>query len=195
LTNKYIKTNIVENKRDLKMIFNKIVCYDLEMCCWDDGRSPRTGEIIEVGLAIVDLEKKEIIKRGQYYVIPDNDGISDFCTSLTGITQHKINKQGRKLVDVVESIRRNFGGKQAIYASWGRDDKVLFSECDRKDIEKPFYETLNVKTLYKLQHKDNGRYGMKKAIHRNGLEMEGKHHSGADDAYNLGKLLISMDMF
>jgi inhibitor of KinA sporulation pathway (predicted exonuclease) len=177
------------------MKFNKIVCYDLEMCCWDDGRMPRTGEIIEVGLAIVDLEKKEIIKRGQYYIVPDEDEISEFCTSLTGITQSIINKQGRKLVDVVESIKKNFGGKQTIYASWGRDDQVIFKECDRKGINRPFFETLNIKTLYKLQHKDDGRYGMKRAMHRNGLQMEGKHHSGSDDAYNLGRLLLSMDIF
>lgn len=177
------------------MKYNKIICYDLEMCCWNDGRTPNTGEIIEIGLAIVNLETKEIEKRGQYYVIPDHDEISEFCTELTGITPKIIHKQGRKLVDVLESVRKNFGGHKAVFASWGRDDQVLFKECKEKGLQNPFFETLNVKTLHKLLHKNNGKYGMKRAMQAANLEMEGRHHSGADDAYNLARLLIHMDMF
>ena len=82
------------------MNYQKIVFFDLEMCCWNEG-DKSTGEIIEIGLAEVDLVKMEIIKRAQYYVKPENDEISRFCTELTGITPKTIKRQGRPLSEVL----------------------------------------------------------------------------------------------
>ena len=93
------------------MNYQRIVCLDLEMCCWDDGRDPRTGEIIEFGLAEVDLIEGKVIKRAQYYVKPDTHEVSEFCTELTGITQKIVDKQGRPFADVLATVTKNFGGK------------------------------------------------------------------------------------
>lgn len=81
------------------MSYTKIVCFDLEMCCWEteEETGKKTGEIIEIGLCKIDLEKREIVKRSQYYVKPEKDEISKFCTKLTGITPSIIAKQGRSL--------------------------------------------------------------------------------------------------
>ncbi len=76
------------------MNFNRVVCFDLEMCCWNVDGKGTTGEIIEIGLAEIDLAKQEIVKRAQYYVKPEKDEVSLFCTELTGITPRKIEKQG-----------------------------------------------------------------------------------------------------
>ncbi|MDF4357041.1 exonuclease domain-containing protein, partial [Vibrio parahaemolyticus] len=101
------------------MNHNRIVCFDLEMCCWSENGVGRTGEIIEVGLAEIDLSKGEIVKRAQYYVKPEHDEVSLFCAELTGITPRKIEKQGRPLAEVIKSMIKNFGGRNKIYASWG----------------------------------------------------------------------------
>ncbi|MFV0489974.1 MAG: exonuclease, partial [Vibrio fluvialis] len=37
------------------MNYNRVVCFDLEMCCWNENGVGTTGEIIEVGLAEIDL--------------------------------------------------------------------------------------------------------------------------------------------
>ena len=47
------------------MNYTRIVCFDLEMCCWDDERKARTGEIIEIGVAELDLQSGEIVRRAQ----------------------------------------------------------------------------------------------------------------------------------
>lgn len=106
------------------MNYNRVVCFDLEMCCWNENGVGTTGEIIEVGLAEIDLSAGKIVKRAQYFVKPEKDEISLFCAELTGITPRKIEKQGRPLVEVLQSMVKNFGGSNKIYASWGRDDLI-----------------------------------------------------------------------
>ncbi|KOO10446.1 exonuclease, partial [Vibrio xuii] len=62
------------------MNHNRVVCFDLEMCCWNESGVGTTGEIIEIGLAEIDLVKGEIVKRAQYYVKPEKDEVSLFCS-------------------------------------------------------------------------------------------------------------------
>lgn len=175
------------------MNHNRIVCFDLEMCCWNDNGVGTTGEIIEIGLAEIDLTKGEIVKRAQYYVRPERDQISVFCAELTGITPRKIEKQGRPLQAVLQSMLKNFGGTNKIYAAWGRDDQILFQECAEKGLEMPFREFLNLATLYRIQHRlKDKRIGHRAAQEAQGIEWEGRQHSGYVDAYNLAKLALTM---
>lgn len=171
------------------MNYNTIVCFDLEMCCWENGGP--TGEIIEIGIAEICLLQQRVTRRNQYYVTPEHDKISDFCTQLTGITQSTINKQGRPLSEVLTSVTEKYGSNGKIYAAWGRDDKVLFDECDNKHITHPFKEYLNLSTMYKVHSRvKNKRFGLKKALSMEQLEFVGQPHSGYDDAHNLALLAL-----
>ncbi|MCU8156356.1 exonuclease domain-containing protein [Vibrio vulnificus] len=175
------------------MNHNRIVCFDLEMCCWNEDGVGRTGEIIEIGLAEIDLLKGEIVKRAQYYVKPEHDEVSLFCAELTGITPRKIEKQGRPLAEVIKSMIKNFGGSNKIYASWGRDDRILMQECQEKGIDAPFNEFINIATLYRIQHRlKDKRIGHRAAQEAKGIAWEGRQHSGYVDAYNLAKLALTM---
>lgn len=162
------------------------------MCCWDDGREPRTGEIIEIGLAEVDLVLKSVIQRSQYIIKPEHDEVSAFCTELTGHTQKGVNK-GISLEQALSSIVTKYGGANKVYAAWGRDDYVIRNECRDKSIPYPFKEFLNIAVLHRIFHKvKNKRYGHQRAMRMDGLEWQGVHHSGYDDAYNLANLVIHM---
>lgn len=175
------------------MNHNRIVCFDLEMCCWNEDGVGTTGEIIEVGLAEIDVEKGEIVKRAQYFVKPEQDEISLFCTQLTGINQRKIDKQGRPLEQVLKSMIKNFGGANKIYAAWGRDDLILRKECKEKGLDFPFREFINLATLYRIQHRlKDKRIGHREAQENLAIEWEGRQHSGYVDAYNLAKLALTM---
>ncbi len=99
------------------MNFDRIVCFDLEMCCWNDGRTSRTGEIIEIGVAELDLNTGRIVRRAQHYVRPEHDEISPFCTELTGIKPDLIEKNGKPLATILRSIEQKFGGRHKIYAA------------------------------------------------------------------------------
>ncbi|NOH71046.1 exonuclease domain-containing protein [Vibrio pectenicida] len=175
------------------MNHNRIVCFDLEMCCWNENGVGTTGEIIEIGLAEIDLAKGEIVKRAQYYVKPEQDEVSLFCAELTGITPRKIEKQGRPLPEVMKSMVKNFGGTNKIYASWGRDDLILAKECMAKSLEMPIRECINLATLYRVKYRlKDKRIGHKAAQEAQQIEWEGRQHSGYVDAYNLAKLALAM---
>ncbi|EEX37109.1 exonuclease domain-containing protein [Vibrio metschnikovii] len=175
------------------MNYNRVVCFDLEMCCWNENGVGTTGEIIEVGLAEIDLTAGKIVKRAQYYVQPEQDKISEFCVELTGITPRKVAKQGRPLADVLRSMVKNFGGSKKIYACWGRDDLILAKECAQKGLPMPIHECINLATLYRLQHRlKDKRIGHRAAQEAQGIDWEGRQHSGYVDAYNLAKLALTM---
>ncbi|MEJ2763404.1 3'-5' exonuclease [Photobacterium sp. MCCC 1A19761] len=175
------------------MNFNRIVCFDLEMCCWNDGRESRTGEIIEIGVAELDLITGQIVRRAQYFVKPEYDEVSPFCTELTGIKPEVIEKNGKPLATILKSVEQKFGGRHKIYAAWGRDDAILRAECKAKDLKVPFNEYLNLATLFRLQrHVTNKRCGLRAAMDMAGLTWEGRHHSGYVDAYNLARLAKTM---
>jgi inhibitor of KinA sporulation pathway (predicted exonuclease) len=163
------------------------------MCCWNKDGVGTTGEIIEIGLAEIDLANQQIVKRAQYYVKPEKDLISEFCVQLTGITPTKIHKQGRPLEAVLKSIVKNFGGPNKIYASWGRDDLILKQECKNKELDIPFKEFINLATLYRVQNRlKDKRIGHRSAQEAKGIDWEGRQHSGYVDAYNLAKLALVM---
>ncbi len=175
------------------MNYNRIVCFDLEMCCWNDNGVGTTGEIIEVGLAEIDVQLGEVVKRAQFYVKPEQDEISAFCFELTGITPRKIQKQGRHLADVIKSMVKNFGGPNKIYAAWGRDDVILRQECLQKGIEFPFKEFINLATYFRIQQRlKDKRIGHRAAQESLNIEWEGRQHSGYVDAYNLAKLALAI---
>lgn len=175
------------------MNYNRVVCFDLEMCCWNENGKGTTGEIIEIGLAEIDVSKGEIVKRAQYYVKPDHDEVSLFCVELTGITPRKVEKQGRPLQEVLKSMIKNFGGTNKIYASWGRDDQILQAECLAKGIELPFNEFVNLATIYRIQYRlKDKRIGHRAAQEALDIEWEGRQHSGYVDAYNLAKLALKI---
>jgi inhibitor of KinA sporulation pathway (predicted exonuclease) len=175
------------------MNYNRVVCFDLEMCCWNEHGVGTTGEIIEIGLAEIDVDKGVIVKRAQYFVRPDHDEISMFCVELTGITPRKVEKQGRPLEQVLRSMIKNFGGSRKIYASWGRDDLILRQECQQKGIEMPFVEFINLATLYRIKYRvKEQRIGHRAAQEQLNIEWEGRQHSGYVDAYNLAKLALNI---
>jgi inhibitor of KinA sporulation pathway (predicted exonuclease) len=163
------------------------------MCCWNDNGVGTSGEIIEVGLAEIDVEKGKIVKRAQYYVKPEHDDISPFCTELTGIDRRTIKKQGRPLALVLKSMVKNFGGSNKIYAAWGHDDHILQQECEAKGLIMPFKEFINLATLYRIQHRlKDKRIGHREAQENLGIEWEGRQHSGYVDAHNLAKIALAM---
>ncbi|KMV31695.1 exonuclease domain-containing protein [Photobacterium swingsii] len=171
------------------MNYNRIVCFDLEMCCWNDERKARTGEIIEIGVAELDLQSGDIVRRAQHYVLPEHDEVSYFCTELTGIKPEVIAKNGKPLATILKSIEQKFGGRHKIYAAWGHDDQILRAECEAKGLKVPFEEYLNIATLFRMQpHVKKKRCGQRTAMEIAGIEWEGRQHSGYVDAFNLARL-------
>jgi inhibitor of KinA sporulation pathway (predicted exonuclease) len=174
--------------------YTKVVCFDLEMCCWDD-REKGTGEVISIGLAELCLTTGKILRTAEHIVKPENDLVSEFCTKLTGLTQERVDTQGKPLEMVLESIKNKFGGAHKTYVAWGNDAAILDEECTTKDFFSPFTNSINAALVFMVKHRHNGgRLSMVKAMDQYDLQFEGKQHNAMVDAKNLARLIIASSL-
>lgn len=182
-------------KREL----GKILVIDIEATCWEDYKNPpvipgtnkrQRSEMIEAGLAVLNIQKGIIETNISLYVEPEYSKVSEYCTNLTGITTDTL--QGApKFRDVCQTLRTEFQSKNRIWASWGDYDRNQFGrDCHNKSVKYPFGPThINVKSFFSLYWGYDRYYNMDEALKLRGLALEGRHHSGKDDSFNIAKLL------
>jgi inhibitor of KinA sporulation pathway (predicted exonuclease) len=170
---------------------DKVVVVDLEATCWE-GQPPagEQPEIIEIGVCLLDTSRGTREDKRSIMVKPRRSRVSPFCTKLTTLTQADVDK-GIPLADAVAELEKLGKNRGRTWASWGDYDRLqLGRECEEQKIELPFGRThLNVKNLFALRRGSSREPGLDKAMEEMSLPMEGTHHRGADDAWNIAKLL------
>jgi len=165
---------------------NKVLVIDLEATCWDSDPPPgQKNEIIEIGLCVLDLKTGEREKHGRL-VKPVESRVSEFCTSLTTITQEMVDSEGISLQDALHWLNE-FKPRKRAWASWGDYDRVQFDrECQRKALTVPFGRThLNIKHLFAVMTGLSREIGVGQALEKVNTTFEGTPHRGADDAWNI----------
>jgi inhibitor of KinA sporulation pathway (predicted exonuclease) len=165
---------------------------DLEATCWE-GSAPagQRSEVIEIGLTVVDLVARERVAKHRILVKPSLSAVSEFCTALTGLTQDEVDggvpfsAACAELVGVHESLERP-------WASWGDYDRKQFvAQCAAEGVGYPFGSVhVNAKAVFAEARGLRRQAGMAKALRLAGLPLEGRHHSGADDAWNIAALVL-----
>jgi DNA polymerase III epsilon subunit-like protein len=148
-----------------------------------------TKDIIEIGLAMVDLDSLTIVKKVSIPVLlPEGMEVNPFVSHLTGWTTAKLLKQGVSLETACERIKEKYGSKNRLLVVDDENETSLFKELN------PFgSDTVNVSSLYKVVRKDfNSDKSLEFMLESFGLKFEGKQHRASDDAYNIAKLFITM---
>jgi inhibitor of KinA sporulation pathway (predicted exonuclease) len=163
---------------------------DVESTCWD--RPPpkeQISEIIEVGLCTVDLASLERRERRCILVKPMRSQVSQFCTELTTITPAML-ENAAPLSEAIRILREQYHCGERLFASWGDYDRSQFQRnCKHYNLDYPFGPThLNVKTLFATALGLSRELGIDAAFEKLGLAMEGTHHRGVDDAWNIAQL-------
>lgn len=171
---------------------------DLEATCWQGEETEKyrgQNEIIEIGAAIVN-KSREICWKGGWFVRPVlHPVLSNFCKELTTIGQEDVDNAA-PLPDVLALFSAKVfeitagGLDQSLLVSWGNYDRNQFKkDCEQHRIEYPFGKHLNIKEEFMKKH-GMKRCGLQKALLKLGLDYEGVPHRGADDAYNIARILI-----
>lgn len=166
---------------------------DFEATCADDGSMRREEmEIIEVGAVIADGETLRPLSEFQSFVRPvRHPHLTTFCTELTSITQADVDA-AQSFPEVVKRWSAWVEPYAApVFSSWGKyDHDQLVLDCRFHGIAMPFLlEPINLKAEFSKRLKQRRQMGMKEALSRAGLELDGTHHRGIDDARNIAKLL------
>jgi inhibitor of KinA sporulation pathway (predicted exonuclease) len=138
----------------------------------------------------VDLQLLERRERRSIMVRPMMSEVSEFCTGLTGITAEMV-ADVPPLSQALQILRDQYRADERLFASWGDYDRNQFMRnCRTYDLKYPFGPThLNVKTLYSAAFGLACELDLDAACARLGVTMEGTHHRGVDDAWNIARIL------
>lgn len=166
---------------------------DVEATCWQ-GPAPagQANEIIEIGLCVVDLARRERVGRDRVLVRPVRSRVSEFCTALTGHTQQEVDA-GVSFADACTMLAERHAAGSRPWASWGEYDRKQFQhQCATAGVPYPFAPRhTNVKVRFAETH-GHRPMGMARALAHAGLPLEGRHHDGGDDAWNIAALVLHL---
>jgi inhibitor of KinA sporulation pathway (predicted exonuclease) len=165
---------------------------DVEATCWT-GAPPdgQVSEIIEIGLTVVDVVAGERVSRHRMLVRPRRSTVSPFCTELTGLKQSEVDG-GVEFADACRSLADEYSAGKRGWASWGDYDRKQFlRQCDATGVEYPFGQRhINAKAVFATAFDLPRPAGMARALDIAGLPLEGRHHRGDDDAWNIAALIL-----
>lgn len=172
---------------------NLLNIIDLEATCWE-GQPPagEVSEIIEIGICVLNLDTLERSHKQSLLIRPTRSQVSEFCTRLTGHTAQAL-ATGMTFAAACEVLRRDYHAHSRLWASWGDyDRKMLESQCRRFGVSYPLSHHINAKKVFAEAHGLKKRLGMAQALEFAGLPLEGRHHNGADDAWNIAALVAGL---
>lgn len=173
---------------------DRALVIDVESTCWEQA-PPRgqMSEIIEVGLCVVDLHLLRRVERRSLMVKPMMSEVDEFCTDLTGITAEMVS-DAPPLAEAVRILRDEYDAAERLFVSWGDYDRKQFQRnCKTYNLKYPFGPThLNVKNLFSTAMGFHQELGLDDACQRLGLTMEGSHHRGVDDAWNIARIFCML---
>lgn len=171
---------------------DQIVVVDIEATCWE-GNPPRgqESEIIEIGACLLDPDDTSRSGRTSILVKPERSTVSEFCTGLTTITQEMLDEDGISFAEACDTLRNGLRTPRRVWASYGDYDRTMFEkQCKTRSVPYPFGRThINVKALAGFAHAGRTEFGLDKAMRMMLLQMEGTHHRGVDDAWNIAVVL------
>ncbi|WP_433517645.1 exonuclease domain-containing protein [Nonomuraea sp. CA-143628] len=167
---------------------------DVEATCWEGQPPPgQVSEIIEIGLTVVDLRAGERLAKHRLLVRPARSRVSPFCTELTGLTQTEVDG-GLPFAEACRALAARHQTALLPWASWGDYDRNQFTrQCHQTGTEYPFCRRhTNAKVAFTVSNGLRRRPGMAQALMMAGLPLEGRHHRGDDDAWNIAALVLHL---
>lgn len=170
---------------------DQILVIDIEATCWEgDPPEGQQSEIIEIGLCPLDVVTGERLEVVSILVQPERSTLSEYCTALTTLTEGEL-ESGFSLREACQILRREYLSKKRLWASYGDYDRRQFKrDCKAHSVDYPFGPShLNVKTLLAVVYGLPRELPLDKAMDHLGFPLEGTHHRGADDAWNIARIL------
>ncbi len=176
-----------------------IVILDFEATCWDPPEAGKFNEIIEWPSVMLRWTGDTVTRIGEFreFVRPtENPVLTDFCKSLTGITQDQVdggdtmeNVMNRHLKWMADTVGND--SATVIICTCGDWDlkTCLRQQCARLGVERAsvYQKGLNIKFAFRKVTKEHpqGMYSMLEYLK---LALDGRHHSGMDDTRNITKI-------
>lgn len=178
-----------------------VVC-DLEATCWGevpDSPARSEAEIIEIGAVRFDPHSAQILSEFHCDVRPtDHPQLSDFCTTLTGLTQARCDAAapfGEVWPRFGEWLRLHHAPVTLL--SWGDfDGRQLHRQIAQLGQSAPPWRLIDLKQVMSAWLRLHGAprcsVGLHRALKTLGLEFEGTPHQALSDARNALRVLAEL---
>lgn len=176
----------------MTILRDHILVVDTEATCWKKNPPPNEKmEIIEIGAVLLDIETGIPHRKRSILIKPTRSRVSRFCTRLTTLTQSQVDVSGTTFAGGCAALEREFQSSQRLWMSWGDFDQRIFAEqCADFNLRYPFSDRYaNIKNLFAGMMLNGRPVGMARALKMLDIPLEGTHHRGADDAWNIANLL------
>lgn len=175
-------------------ILDQIIVIDIEATCWEKTPPPgQKSEIIEIGICPLDIATGRRLAKESILVRPVLSEVSPFCTQLTTLTAAQV-VQGMSFAEACTHLQKHYLSPERIWASYGDYDRQQFEkQCQLMNVAYPFNRRhINIKTLLSIIYGLPRELGMAEALKLLNLPLEGIHHRGDDDAWNIGGILSKL---
>lgn len=175
-------------------LLDEIIVVDVESTCWPGLPPPgEASDIIEIGICRLDVSSLERLEKRSLFVRPARSKVSPFCTELTTITPDDV-EGGCSLREACEILKKGYLSKRRLWASFGDYDRRQFQRnCAALDVAYPFGPGhLNVKSLLAVSLGLEKELDLAAALRRLRYPLEGTHHRGDDDAWNIALILAHL---
>lgn len=207
---KRLKTFYKEQKALKKKYFHENHCpykylcvIDFEATCDEKSniKSSYIHEIIEFPAVLIETSSKSVISEFHEYCHPViNNTLTEFCTSLTGITQDIVDQADlfpkvlQRFIKWMDNYKLGKDNSYAIVTDGPWDmNKFLVMQCDLSHTPFPDFgkKWINIKKTFSKHYKTK-KYSLNSMLELLGMEFEGKMHCGLDDARNIAKIAIHL---
>jgi inhibitor of KinA sporulation pathway (predicted exonuclease) len=169
-----------------------ILVIDIEATCWEGGYPPKgeSNDVIEIGLVPLELSTGRRLEKRCVLVRPERSTVGPFCTQLTTLTQEQV-AGGILFKDACKILEEEYHSTERLWGSFGDyDRRQIERQCREQGVRYPFGPShLNAKTLCSIAKGLRTEVELVAAMNLFGLPMEGTHHRGADDAWNIAALV------
>ncbi len=179
-----------------KQMDRKVLVVDVESTCWEPPEfqpANEISEIIEIGIAVVDIDTLKITDNASIMIKPQKSKVSKFCTKLTTLTQGMVDV-GCTFEQAMGILRNKYDSQNRTMVSWGDYDRKMFERnCKDYGVKYPFGPRhMNLKNSFALLNGLPREAGLDGALDYLGMNLKGTHHRGIDDAHNIADIFIAV---
>lgn len=177
---------------------SRVLVIDLEATCAKDGSIlAANAEIIEIGAVWVSPEGGLLEEFGIIIKPVLHPLLSPFCKQLTGISQEDVDQAAElgPALDQFEdwlALTRPQDTDTPAWMSWSDwDSRQLKLDASRLQRQSPLitWQHYDAKKLFGRSQKIQPTPGLSRAVKLAGLQLDGRHHRGLDDARNTARLM------
>jgi inhibitor of KinA sporulation pathway (predicted exonuclease) len=180
--------------------FDYLLVLDFEAQCIQNAKLD-CQEIIEFPVVVVDVSAQKVIDKYFHSFVKPTvyPKLTDFCTELTGITQDKVDSADTLeiVLEKLDKFLEECGilKSKFCFVTCGDWDlrTCLRSEAKYKKLKYQDYlnSWINVKKVFGSLS-GYTKVGMPKMLSDLNLTLDGRHHSGIDDAKNIAKIVVKL---